>query len=111
MTEHEGYFLAAYAVDAVDLSRARVEWIIVHRATNGDWHDNDGNRILAFYTEPIATPQPSIPEGWLDYVHAEAQKMAKARFENMRPTGLAALLNARPKAEATPTTPIPRRGF
>lgn len=108
--EHQGYFLGAQVVNAKDYESAQVEWIIVHRSTDDQWHDNDGNRVLVFFTEPITIAQPSIPEGWIEYVHEEAQKDTARRREEMRPSGLAALL-AR-KAEAEPVqAPIARRGF
>lgn len=109
MSEHEGYFLGAYAVNAIDYERARVEWIIVHESIDGKWCDNDGNEVLVFFTEPITIPSPTIPEGWIEHVHEEAQRIERDRRDNMRPSGLAALIAAKPKPEPIPT--LTRRGF
>lgn len=109
MSEHEGYFLGAYTVNAIDYERARVEWIIVHQSTDGKWSDNEGNEVLVFYTEPITPALPSIPEGWIEHVHEEARRIERDRRDNMRPSGLAALIAAKPKPEPMPM--LTRRGF
>ena len=73
----DGYYLAAYCINATSLSRVEVEWIVVFRDPSGDWVDRDGNRIHAFHVEPIGIPLPSVPDGWIEYLHVEADRTCR----------------------------------
>jgi hypothetical protein len=72
----DGYYLAAYCINATSPSRAEVEWIVVSKSIQGDWVDRDGNTILPFYTIAIDDPLPAIPEGWIEHLHIEADHYA-----------------------------------
>jgi len=64
-----GYYLAAYCINATSPSRAEVEWIVVFRSISGEWVDRDGHVVLPFHTTPITTPLPSVPSGWIEHLH------------------------------------------
>lgn len=77
---------------------------------SGDWYTDEGTRVWPFWQEPIALPEPELPEDWLDHLAAEAQRFAAQQRDERRPSGLAALL-ARSKPEPVAMQPIARRGF
>lgn len=70
----DGYYLAAYCINATSLSRAEVEWIVISKSINDEWVDRDGNPIHPFYTIAISEALPAIPSGWIEYLHAEADR-------------------------------------
>jgi hypothetical protein len=72
----DGYYLAAYCINATSYDRAEVEWIVVSKSLDGEWVDRDGHRVWAFYTIPITEPTPDIPDGWIEYLHLEADRTA-----------------------------------
>lgn len=75
----------------------------------GEWHTDEGTRVWPFWMQPIDIPDVFPPEGWFDYLAEQAQRYAAAQRDARRPTGLAALLAAKPKPQAA--APISRRGF
>lgn len=95
----EGYFLIAHAVNAISSDRARVEWEVASETTDGRWVTNEGMEVYPFYTQPITTPTPAIPEGWIEHIHTLADASRPP------PISLAEALGIRP----APSAPIVRR--
>ena len=92
----DGYYLAAYCINATSYSRAEVEWVIVFKSTDNTWVDRNGATIRPLRTIPITEPLPSIPNGWIEYLHEEAIKYATA---NAPPKiDLTTALGIKPKA-------------
>ena len=73
----DGYYLDAYCLNATSLTRAEVEWIVVFKDLDGNWVDRDGHTIHAFHVQPITDPLPAIPEGWIEYLHTEANRLCR----------------------------------
>lgn len=97
MTESiDGYYLAAYCINAISRQTAEVEWIIVFKSIDGDWVDRNGSVIQPFHTIPITEPTPAIPDGWIEYLHAEAIK--HATDNTPAKIDLAKALGIKPKA-------------
>lgn len=96
-------FLIAHVVNAISLESARVEFEIALER-DGEWFTNSGQRVWPIQTALLKVEIPSIPDGWIEYLHAEAAKLAPTTPS--RPSFLTTLL-AKPKAGP----PINRRGF
>jgi hypothetical protein len=77
----DGYYLAAYCINATSPDRAEVEWIVVFKDLSGQWVDRDGREVHAFHVQPITDPLPAMPAGWLDHLHAEATHFATTHRE------------------------------
>ena len=74
----DGYYLAACCINAVSRQTAEVEWMVAFKSTDNTWVDRNGSIIYPFYTIPITQSLPSIPNGWIEYLHEEAIKYATA---------------------------------
>ena len=101
----EDHCLVAHVVNATSLESAQVELEIASMSANGDWYTNDGQQIWPFWTQAIMMDTPTIPNGWIEHLHAEAVRYATTHDAPKR--NLIDLLNLRPKS--APTTPFPRR--
>jgi len=105
MTESaEGYFLVAFAINAVSPDRAQTEWTVAALGTDGNWYQWDGAIIHPFHTIPIEHPAPPIPDGWIEHI----QEIAGRDMSHAAPT--VSLIEALGiKAKPQPSLPIPRR--
>jgi hypothetical protein len=74
----DGYYLAAYCINATSLASAEVEWIVVFKDLDGQWVDRDGNVVWPFHVQPITEALPTPPADWIEYLHAEAIRYACA---------------------------------
>jgi hypothetical protein len=72
----DGYYLAAYCINATSLASVEVEWIVVFKDLDGQWVDRDGNVVWPFHVQPITQPLPPVPADWIEYLHAEAIRYA-----------------------------------
>lgn len=100
-------FLVAYLTNA-HRDDPDITFALAEQSANGDWFI-DTQQILPYWTQPLDIEPPPIPEGWLEHVRLEADRMAAKQRDSRRPTGLQALLAAKPQAE--PVALIARRGF
>ena len=69
-------FLVAHVVNAQSIETAMVELEVATVDPTGCWYTNEEHRIWPFWMKPIIIDIPSIPEGWLDYLHEEAGHFA-----------------------------------
>ncbi len=96
----DGYYLAAYCINATSPSRAEVEWIVVFKDLDGAWVDRDGHTVWPFHVQPITEPLPSVPDGWLDHLHTEAIHFAAIHREPKR--DLLSVLGLKPTPPSKP---------
>lgn len=110
MTTPSEPHIVAFVGNAQD-EEYEILFAIAVQNDSGEWHTDEGTRVWPYWTEPVSLPDVLPPEGWFDHLALEAQRYAAQQRDARRPSGLAALLNAKPK----PTTPVPititRRGF
>ena len=108
--------LVAHVVNAKSVEDAEVVYDIAFVNPQGEWETNFGELVLPFWQRSIHrlidvdADIPSMPDGWIDHIHAYAQRQAAAKRDAMRPSGLAALLAAKRPVPA-PSIPLNRRGF